>query len=281
VLCGIAFTAEPGQITALVGLSGAGKSTLARLILRLYDPTGGRVTLDGHDLRDVDPDELRGNIAIVLQETLLLDASVAENIRAGRADATDEEIVAAAKAADAHEFIEGLPDGYATRVGQRGRLLSGGQRQRVAIARAMVRDAPVLLLDEPTASLDARASERILGPIRRLMTGRTTIVISHDLLTVAEADQILYLDRGRIVEAGTHDQLLRADNGYAHLYRLRNEPESRRVGAEPGPDWDGPPPDGPIWDGPPPNGFSPRRPVLIPRGESEESWRGPPPPPVR
>jgi ATP-binding cassette subfamily B protein len=281
VLCGIAFTAEPGQITALVGLSGAGKSTLARLILRLYDPTGGRITLDGHDLRDVDPDELRGNIAIVLQETLLLDASVAENIRAGRADATDEEIVAAAKAADAHEFIEGLPDGYATRVGQRGRLLSGGQRQRVAIARAMVRDAPVLLLDEPTASLDARASERILGPIRRLMAGRTTIVISHDLLTVAEADQILYLERGRIVEAGTHDQLLRADNGYAHLYRLRNEPESRRVGAEPGPDWDGPPPDGPIWDGPPPNGFSPRRPVLIPRGESEESWRGPPPPPVR
>jgi ATP-binding cassette subfamily B protein len=302
VLRGITFSAEPGQITALVGLSGAGKSTLARLILRLYDPTEGRIRIDGHDLRDLDPDELRGNMAIVLQETLLLDASVAENIRAGRPDATEQEIVAAAKAADAHEFIEALPDGYATRVGQRGRLLSGGQRQRVAIARAMVRDAPVLLLDEPTASLDAQASDRILGPIRRLMTGRTTIVISHDLLTAAEADQILYLERGRIVEAGTHDQLLQAGNGYAHLYQLRHltsslpdgrgdgspgrhrepEPHSPRVDPVPGPDRDGPPPDRPIWDGPPPDRFPPGRlPLPIPRGEPEESWGGPPPPPVR
>ena len=232
VLRGITFSAQPGQTTALVGVSGAGKSTIARLLLRLYDPTSGRITLDGHDLRDLDPAELRANIAIVLQETLLLDDTVAENIRAGRPDATDDEVVAAAKAADAHEFIEQLPEGYATRVGQRGRLLSGGQRQRVAIARAMVRDAPVLLLDEPTAGLDARASERILAPVRRLMAGRTTIVISHDLLTVAEADQILYLDRGRIAEAGTHEQLLRAGNGYAYLYRLRH-PESRRVA--PGP----------------------------------------------
>jgi ATP-binding cassette subfamily B protein len=234
VLRGISFSAQPGQTTALVGVSGAGKSTIARLLLRLYDPTSGRITLDGHDLRDLDPAELRANIAIVLQETLLLDDTVAENIRAGRPDATDDQVVAAAKAADAHEFIEELPEGYATRVGQRGRLLSGGQRQRVAIARAMVRDAPVLLLDEPTAGLDARASDRILAPVRRLMAGRTTIVISHDLLTVAEADQILYLDRGRIAEAGTHEQLLRAGNGYAYLYRLRH-PESRRVAPCPGP----------------------------------------------
>ncbi|MCW2706011.1 MAG: putative transporter ATP-binding protein [Blastococcus sp.] len=237
VLQGISFTARPGRTTALVGVSGAGKSTIARLILRLYDPTSGRITLDGHDLRDLDPAELRANIAMVLQETLLLDDTVAENIKAGRPDASEDEIIAAAKAADAHEFIERLPDGYATRVGQRGRLLSGGQRQRVAIARAMVRDAPMLLLDEPTAGLDDQASERILGPVRRLMAGRTTIVISHDLLTVAEADQILYLERGRVVEAGTHEQLLSADNGYAHLYRLRH-PESARVAVRRGPGTD-------------------------------------------
>jgi ABC-type multidrug transport system fused ATPase/permease subunit len=226
VLRGISFSADPGRTTAVVGVSGAGKSTLARLLLRLYDPTAGRISLDDHDLRDLDPAELRANIAIVLQETLLLDDTVAENIRAGRPDANDEEVVAAATAADAHEFIQRLPVGYGTRVGQRGRLLSGGQRQRVAIARAMVRNAPILLLDEPTAGLDAQASERILEPVRRLMAGRTTVVISHDLLTVAEADQILYLERGRIVESGTHEQLLRAGNGYAHLYHLRH-PEAR------------------------------------------------------
>ena len=282
VLGGVSFTATPGETTALVGLSGAGKSTLARLLLRLYDPTAGSITLDGHDLRELDPAELRAGIAVVLQETLLLDASVTENIRAGRPDATPHEIVAAAKAADAHEFIERLPEGYDTRVGQRGRLLSGGQRQRVAIARAMVRDAPILLLDEPTASLDAQAGERILGPIRRLMAGRTTILISHDLLTVAEADQILFLERGRLVEAGTHEQLLRAGNGYAHLYQLRHTAPAR-PGGRPGrhrahepdvalppppaaPPWDGAPPP---WDGAPPDGAPP--PIPIPSG-LEDAW---------
>ncbi|MGH3709697.1 MAG: ABC transporter ATP-binding protein, partial [Pseudonocardiaceae bacterium] len=202
--------------------SGAGKTTLLKLLLRFYDPTAGRIALDDIDLRRLNPDELRANIAIVLQETLLLDGTVAENIRAGRPEATEDQLVAAAKTADAHEFITALPQGYDTRVGQRGRLLSGGQRQRVAIARAMIRDAPVLLLDEPTASLDAEASDRILAPLRRLITGRTTIIISHNLLTVTDVDQIVYLEHGRVTDTGTHDELLASNNQYAALYQLHH-----------------------------------------------------------
>jgi ATP-binding cassette subfamily B protein len=224
VLHQVSFTAPPGQTTAIVGASGAGKTTMLKLLLRFYDPTSGRITLDGTDLRQLDPEELRANIAIVLQETLLLDGSIAENIRAGRPDATDDQLIAAAVAADAHEFITTLPEGYHTRVGQRGRLLSGGQRQRIAIARAMIRDAPLLLLDEPTTSLDAHASQRILTPLRRLITGRTTIIISHNLLTVTDADHIIYLEHGRITETGTHDQLLRNNHQYAHLYHLHHPP---------------------------------------------------------
>jgi ATP-binding cassette subfamily B protein len=222
VLTEISFTALPGQITALVGASGAGKTTLTKLLLRFYDPTTGQITLDGHDLRDLHPQALRANIAIVLQETLLLDGTIAENIRAGRPAATDADLIAAAQAADAHEFITALPQGYDTRVGQRGRLLSGGQRQRIAIARAMIRDAPILLLDEPTTSLDAEATQRILTPLRRLMTGRTTIVISHNLTTVTEAHQIIYINHGHITETGTHHELLTRNGGYAHLYRLHH-----------------------------------------------------------
>ncbi|MDQ3764198.1 MAG: ABC transporter ATP-binding protein/permease, partial [Actinomycetota bacterium] len=222
VLHQVSFTAQPGQTTAIVGASGAGKTTLLKLLLRFYDPTAGRITLDGHDLRDLDPDELRANIAIVLQETLLLDGTIADNIRAGRPDAAEDRLIAAAKAADAHDFITALPDGYDTRVGQRGRLLSGGQRQRIAIARAMIRDAPILLLDEPTTSLDAEASQRIMTPLRRLITGRTTIVISHNLLTVTDADQIVYLEHGRITETGTHSQLLASNDQYANLYHLHH-----------------------------------------------------------
>ncbi|MGH3794658.1 MAG: ABC transporter ATP-binding protein [Pseudonocardiaceae bacterium] len=224
VLTEVSATALPGQTTAVVGVSGAGKTTLTKLLLRFYDPTQGRITLDGHDLRDIDPEQLRANIAIVLQETLLLDGTIAENILAGRPQAGRRELVRAAEAADADDFIQALPEGYDTRVGQRGRLLSGGQRQRIAIARAMIRDAPILLLDEPTTSLDAEASERILAPLRRLITGRTTIVISHNLLTVSAADQILYLDHGRVTEIGTHTQLLTNNNHYAHLYRLHHPP---------------------------------------------------------
>ncbi|MGI8646699.1 MAG: ABC transporter ATP-binding protein [Mycobacteriales bacterium] len=218
----VSFGVSPGRSIALVGSSGAGKTTLTKLLLRMHDPSAGTVRLDGTDVRDFDPDQLRTHMAVVLQETLLLDGSIAENILAGRPDATHSELVNAAVAADAHEFITALPQGYNTRVGQRGRLLSGGQRQRVAIARAMIRDAPVLILDEPTTGVDAAASERILTPLRRLMTGRTTIVISHNLDTVTEVDQIIYLDHGRVTETGTHSQLLARDGGYAYLYRLHH-----------------------------------------------------------
>lgn len=219
-LSDVSFSLKPGETLAIVGPSGAGKSTMLKLLLRFADPDSGRILIDGHDLRDLDLYHLREQMAVVLQETLILDDTIRANIAFGRPDATEEEIIAAAKAADAHEFIMGLPDQYETRAGQRGRALSGGQRQRVAIARAMIRDAPILILDEPTTGLDAESSERILAPIRRLMSGRTTIIVSHNLLTVRDASQILVLDQGRVVESGTHDELLANAGPYATLYHL-------------------------------------------------------------
>lgn len=224
----LTFAVAAGQKVALVGASGAGKSTLGKLLLRFYDPQEGRITLDGCDLRELPLAGLRGNIATVLQETLVFDGTIRDNILWGKPHATEAEVVAAAIAADAHEFITALPKGYDTRVGQRGRLLSGGQRQRLALARAMIRDAPVLLLDEPTTGLDADSSQRILAPMRRLMSGRTTLIISHNLLTVSDADQILFLEDGRITGAGTHHQLLTSHRGYTHLYQLHHQPGTTR-----------------------------------------------------
>jgi len=215
----VSFAVEPGQTLALVGASGAGKSTLAKLALRFYDPTEGAVFLDGRDLRDLRLRELRENVAVLLQETLVFHGTIGENIAYGRPGATAAQIERAARAADAHEFISALPGGYDTVVGQRGRRLSGGQRQRVAIARAMIRDAPVLVLDEPTTGLDAGSAERVLEPLRRLMDGRSTIMISHNLLTAREADQIAVLDAGRVVQSGTHDELMALGGAYERLYR--------------------------------------------------------------
>ncbi|MEV7924071.1 ABC transporter ATP-binding protein [Kitasatospora sp. NPDC088264] len=220
----VSFEVAPGETLALVGASGAGKSTVAKLLLRFYDPDDGAVRLDGLDLRDLALTDLRENVAVVLQETLVFHGTVRENIAYGRPEASEAEILAAARAADAHEFITRLPDGYDTLVGQRGRLLSGGQRQRLAIARAMVRDAPVLILDEPTTALDAESSQRIMGPLRLLMADRTTIIISHNLLTVRDADQIVLLDQGRIVAHGTHTELLLRSSAYAGLHRLHHPP---------------------------------------------------------
>jgi ATP-binding cassette subfamily B protein len=221
-LAEISFTAAPGETIAVVGASGAGKSTLLALLLRLHDPFRGSVSLDGVDIRRMSLADLRANVAVVLQETLVFDGTVAENIRWGRPDATAAEVAAAARAADAHQFITGLPNGYHTRIGQRGMMLSGGQRQRIALARAMIRDAPVLLLDEPTTGLDAAAAQRVLEPLRRAMGGRTTVVISHNLLTVTDADRILYLEQGRAAGYGTHQELLARSPGYAALYRLHH-----------------------------------------------------------
>jgi ATP-binding cassette subfamily B protein len=225
-LSDVSFEVGPGEVLALVGPSGSGKSTVAKLLLRFYDPHAGTVRLDGHDLRELTLRSLRENVAVLLQETLVFDGSVRENIAYGKLEASEKEIVAAAKAADAHGFIVALPEGYDTVVGQKGRLLSDGQRQRVAIARAMIRDAPVLVLDEPTTGLDARSSENVMVPLQRLMEGRTTIVISHNLLTVRDATRIVVLEDGRITERGTHRDLLETNGSYAHLYRLHRTEES-------------------------------------------------------
>ncbi len=223
VLHQVSFQAEPGQVVALVGPSGAGKSTLVSLIPRFYDVADGRITIDGHDVRDVQLLSLRQQIGIVPQETTLFSDTVYENIRYGKLDATQAEIEAAAKAANAHEFIlNELPDGYATMVGERGVKLSGGQRQRVAIARAILKDPRILILDEATSSLDSESEALVQEALERLMRGRTSFVIAHRLSTVLNADYILVLEHGRIVEQGSHDDLILSRDGlYFRLYNMQ------------------------------------------------------------
>ena len=218
VLTDVSTTFDAGKTTALVGPSGAGKTTLVSLIARFYDPTAGRITIDGHDLRDLTVRSVREQIAVVPQEPILFATTVAENIRYGRLDATDAQLRAAAEAANATEFIDRLPEKYESIVGERGVKLSVGQRQRIAIARALLRDSPVLLLDEATSPLDNESEYLVQEALARLMLGRTTIVIAHRLTTVERADRILVLERGRVVEDGTHAELMSREALYWRLY---------------------------------------------------------------
>lgn len=221
VLHDVSFSVDPGEVVALVGPSGAGKSTLASLLTRFYDPTGGRILLDGTDLRDLTLHGLRRQIAIVFQDTFLFATTIRENIAFGREGATEDQLVEAARAANAWEFIERFPEQLDTLVGQRGVQLSEGQRQRLAIARALLRDPRILILDEPTSALDARSEHLLQSALQNLMRGRTTFVIAHRLATVQRADQILVLDGGQIVERGTHAELLRNAGLYRELHELQ------------------------------------------------------------
>jgi subfamily B ATP-binding cassette protein MsbA len=225
VLRDVDLDLAPGEVVALVGPSGAGKSTLASLLPRFFDPQRGAVRLGGVDLRDADPREVRAHVGLVPQETQLFSGSVADNVRYGRPDASDEELRAAAKAAHASAFVEALPDGWSTRVGERGLRLSGGQRQRIAIARALLKDPAVLVLDEATSSLDSESEALIQDALDVLMRGRTSLVIAHRLSTVVGADRIVVMDRGRIVQVGRHETLVPADG----LYRTLFETQFRRA----------------------------------------------------
>ena len=221
VLRGISFVAEPGKVTALVGQSGGGKSTILNLILRFYDAQGGKITIDAQDVTAVSRGSLRRQIAYVGQDVRLFSGSIRENIAFGRPDATEAEIIAAARAAHAHDFITSFPEGYDSPVGEHGVQLSGGQRQRIAIACALIKDAPIILLDEATAALDSESEKHVQEAVAELSKGRTTIMIAHRFSTIMHADRILVVEAGQIVEAGRHEELLRRGGRYASFYRLQ------------------------------------------------------------
>ena len=221
ILHDLSFTAKPGQAIGLVGPSGAGKSTVASLLPRFYDCDAGTIRIDGTDIRHVTLDSLRNQVGIVPQETILFNGSVYDNILYGRLGATKEEIEAAAKAANAHDFIMELPEGYNTMLGDRGVNISGGQRQRIAIARAILKDPRILILDEATSALDTESERVVQEALNRLMVGRTSIIIAHRLSTIKNADRILVLDKGKLVEDGTHEELMAKNGLYAHLYQIQ------------------------------------------------------------
>ncbi|MFQ6047867.1 MAG: ABC transporter ATP-binding protein, partial [Phycisphaerae bacterium] len=223
VLEEVSFHIEPGEMIGLAGPSGGGKTTLVNLICRFYDVTDGRILIDGVDVRDLDLQELRSQIGVVLQEPYLFRGTIAENIAYGNAGATIDQIITAARAANAHDFIVGFPDGYDTLVGERGQTLSGGERQRISIARAILNNPRILILDEATSSVDTNTEMKIQEAIDRLVEGRTTFAIAHRLSTLRRANRLIILDKGKLVEQGTHEQLLAADGLYAKLHRTQRE----------------------------------------------------------
>jgi ATP-binding cassette subfamily B protein len=225
ILFDVSFVIPGGRNVAVVGPSGSGKSTLARLLFRFYDVSGGRIAIDGQDVRDVTQSSLRAAIGIVPQDTVLFNDTIEYNIAYGRPDATHEEIVAAARLAQIHDFIERLPAGYQTPVGERGLKLSGGEKQRVAIARAILKAPAILIFDEATSALDSRSEKAIQAELKQIARNHTTLTIAHRLSTIADADEILVLDQGRIAERGTHAALIAANGMYARMWRLQQQDE--------------------------------------------------------
>ncbi len=222
IINGVSFTARQNEVTAVVGPSGCGKSTLLRLMSRLYDYNDGKIIIDGHDIRDISTDSLFDNISFVFQDVILFNASIMDNIRIGRADASDEEVIEAAKLANCHEFIEKLPDGYKTVIGENGGKLSGGERQRISIARAFLKNAPIILLDEISASLDVENELKIQNSLNRLIEGKTVIIITHRMKSVEKVDKIVVIDRGKVESTGSHEELLKTSKLYKKLIDKSN-----------------------------------------------------------